>query len=76
MFNLICFVTLLIILIVLLVKWSNYQGDWFPPAILSIFLLPLITFGLYFTLYDGLQYTFNPEYYVLQDIVNIVNSFK
>lgn len=58
--------------------WNNTQeGLGLIP--LSIVLFCVSTFTLcemYHCLYTGLQYTLNPQYYVLQDIVNIVKSFK
>lgn len=41
-----------------------------------IFVLGLSTIFCYHTLQDAVNYTFNPEYYVLQDIITIVKSFK
>ena len=79
-FNLVCLLILIIITIIILVKVSKFNPEdkslWIPIVAFGIFFLGGDLVIMYYLLYDGIQYTFNPEYYVLQDIVNIVKSFK
>lgn len=75
-----------IILLVLIFNIKRWSMKIYEFADNSVVFLPIIIFGgviiivcggIFFdSLYKGLQYALNPEYYVLQDIVNIVKSFK
>lgn len=79
-FNLIGFIALVIFSIILYKKVSEFKPEeediWIPVGFITFFLTIALVFGLYNTLYYGMQYTFNPEYYVLQDLIKIVKTFK
>lgn len=79
-FNLIGFTVLVIFSIILYRKVSKFNPDekdeWIPVSMGTLVISIFLVIGLYNTLYYGMQYTFNPEYYVLQDLINIVKTFK
>ena len=79
-FNLIGFVALVIISIFLYKKVSQFKPEdetmWAPVGSGILIIVMLLGWGMYNTLYYGIQYTFNPEYYVLQDLIEIVKTFK
>lgn len=45
----------------------------------TLFSVALIIFGFMFIIYnlqDAINYTFNPQYYVLQEVINMVKTLK
>lgn len=54
---------------------DSENGNLFP-LLFAFIITSICVIGIAANIQDAINYTFNPEYYVMQEVINMVKSFK